>query len=145
MDKVKIRNRDIWSIIPNQQTPMLRAFSELAELQIGRLAGMTMARIARAIRQQEEDIDTQRRLIVEKFKAVDEETGEETISDEGENAFLTLLNDGTFEVEALPLSQIHNADQIKPLIFINLGDLLVDDLAQNGSAPEKVKRRIKRS
>ncbi|MCL4864037.1 MAG: hypothetical protein KJZ93_31805, partial [Caldilineaceae bacterium] len=70
---VTIRNRDIWSTRPGQQTPMLAAFDELSRLQVGRLASLKMRRIARVIQQQAEDIESERQRILETFGERDKE------------------------------------------------------------------------
>ncbi len=152
---VTIRNRDIWSTRPGQQTPMLAAFDELSRLQVGRLASLKMRRIARVIQQQAEDIESERQRILETFgerdkegNLLEDEDGPK-VKQEGRDAFRELVSKGAFEVEALLASEIHKLDDILPWVLIGLGDLFHDDVSasENGNTPKQdaaAKRQARR-
>ncbi|RIK35278.1 MAG: hypothetical protein DCC55_30815 [Chloroflexi bacterium] len=152
----QLRNMDVYPVggRPGRLMTTLEELTRLPENPVGGRAGLTIGRIVRAINAQVEAVEEERQRLVDVYGVRDEDgnllrdgEGVTQVKPQADADFLDLLRQ-TFEVETLPVSQIRRLDDIPTYIIVGLGDLLYDDVSENGNTekmpvaqPPRRKRR----
>lgn len=124
--KVKIKNEQVSGIVA--------ALGELIRLPVPVKTGMKIRNITRRIEQQHKDIAEEHLRLIELYAKRDaagekiREGAAYAVLPEIEPAFNELMG-LEFECEGLLLAEIEGIREITTLTLLNLGDLLVEDLA----------------
>lgn len=137
--KTTITNLSIW---PTPQAParMVAALQELLTKPVAVGLGLKLRRITRAIDQQITDLDAERQRIIELHV---QSNGAGPVDYDKDPAGWTKANGDfndlmalDFELDAIHASELQNLMDLKGQIYVDLGDLLVDDLEDNGARVE---------
>lgn len=140
MDKVKLTNGDIWRIGNRRVLDQLLSQSISV---IGIQTSMKLRRIVRTIQPQLEDLNAISARLVEQYIQTDEDgnpvpervdpAGHAAANEEWKPLMAEVFDT---EVDAIRASELQNLKDVPGQILVDLGDLLVDDLEDDGARVE---------
>lgn len=148
MDKVKLTNGDIWRLGNRRVLDQLLSQSISV---IGIQTSMKLRRIVRTIQPQLEDLNAISARLVEQHIATDEDgnpvpervdpKGHAAANEEWKPLMAEVFD---VEVETIRASELQNLKDVPGQILVDLGDLLVDDMADEDGNTTKPAAAAKR-
>lgn len=137
--KTKLTNASIWPT-PGAPARTVAALQQLLTKPVAVGLGLKLRRITRAIDQQITDLDAERVRIIELHV---QRNGTGPVGEDKDPAGWAKASEEfgslmalDFEVDAIHASELQNLMDLPGQTFVDLGDLLVDDLEDDGARVE---------